>query len=169
MAVPVKRYQRRQLMGDATSPLLYYLKQESGSFKTSDIESIAREIETTGALSAEDVTHTMKAFVRQLRKSLVEGNKVKVDGLGTFYITFRSTGTEKEKECTVKNIRKVNIRFAVDNTLRLVNDSIATTRSADNNVKFYIKGDTETDASGDGDDTGGGNSGGGDEFIDPSA
>lgn len=148
MAVPVKRYRRRQLLGDVTSPELYYLKQEPGSSKTSTIDTLARDIETTGALSAEDVTHTMKAFIRQLKKVLVEGNRVKVDGLGTFYITFRSVGTEQEKECTVKNIRRVNVRFSVDNSLRLANDSTATTRGGDNNVRFYIKGETDQTGSG---------------------
>lgn len=168
MAVPVKRYQRNQKWGDETSPKLYFLKQDPGSFQTFTIENIAREIETTGALSAEDVTHTMKAFVRQLRKTLVEGNKVKVDGLGTFYITIRTKGTENEKDCTVKNISRVNIRFAVDNTLRLVNDSIATTRGASNNVRFYIKG--ETDVTGDSNNLDDGNNpGGGSGVIDPDA
>lgn len=148
MAVPVKRYQRNQKLGDKNSPKLFYLRQEPGSSKVATIATIAREIEASGALSAEDVTHGMQSFVRQLRKSLVEGNKVKVDGLGTFFITFASTGGATEKECTVKNIHRVNIRFAVDNALRLANDSIATTRGGDNNVRFYIKGEASSESEG---------------------
>ena len=151
MAVPVMRYQRYKDLSDKSSPQKYYLKQEPGSSKTATIASIAKEIEITGALSAEDVTHVMQAFVRQLKKSLVEGNKVKVDGLGTFYITLTSAGTETEKECTVKGIRRVHIRFAVDNSLRLANDSTATTRGGENNVSFYIKSETPSGDGGDGD------------------
>lgn len=44
----------------------------AGQLKAATIASIAKEIEITGALSAEDVTHVMQAFVRQLKKSLVE-------------------------------------------------------------------------------------------------
>lgn len=139
MSVPVKRYQRNKKLGDAASPMLYYLKREPGSSQVATIKSIARTIEAEGALSAEDVIHTMQSFVRKLKESLTEGNKVKVDGLGTFYITFSATGAELEKDCTVKNISRVHIRFAVDNSLRLANDSIATTRGGDNNVLFYIK------------------------------
>ena len=167
MSVPVKRIQRHKIWSDTTSPLLYYLKQDSGSSKTSDIAAIAREIETTGALSAEDVTHTMKAFVRELKKVLTEGNRVKVDGLGTFYITFRNKGVEEEKDCTVKNINRVYIRFMVDNTLRLVNDSVATTRGADNNVKFYVKGESTSSSSGSGNTDP--DDGGGDDWQDPDA
>lgn len=150
MSVPVKRYQRYRKLGDKTSPKLYYLRQEPGSAKVFTIASIAREIEANGALSAEDVTHSIQSFVRQLRKSLVEGNKVKVDGLGTFFITFASTGGATEKECTVKGIHRVNIRFAVDNALRLANDSTATTRGGDNNVLFYIKGEKTPEEGGGG-------------------
>lgn len=149
MTVPVKRYLRYKKLGDTTSPQLYYMRQEPGSSKVSTIESIAREIEAAGALSAEDVTHTMKSFVRQLKKSLVEGNKVKVDGLGTFYITFSTTGAATEKECTVKNINRVHIRFAVDNALRLANDSTATTRGGENNVTFYMKSEAVPEDGGD--------------------
>lgn len=150
MAVPVKRIQRYKKVGDKTSPKYYYLSKVPGHFRTENIESIAKEIEAYGALTAEDVTHTMKAFIRQLRKSLVKGDKVKVDGLGIFQITFSSTGTEEEKDCTVKNISRVNVRFSVDNSLRLVNDSIATTRGGENNVKFYIKGESEDATNGSG-------------------
>lgn len=139
MSVPVKRYQRNQKVGDKASPMRYYLKQEPGSSKVATIASIARNIEASGALSSEDVTHSMLSFVRELKKSLVEGNKVKVAGLGTFYTTFHTKAAETEKECTVKNIDRVHVRFAVDNSLRLANDTIATTRGGENNVQFYIK------------------------------
>jgi len=156
MSVPVRSYQRNKLLGDKTSPKFYFLRQEPGSSKVSTIESIAQDIEASGALSAEDVTHTMKSFVRQLKKVLIEGNKVKVEGLGTFYITFSTTGTAVEKDCTVKNINRVNIRFAVDNSLRLANDTTATTRGGANNVSFYIKGETAPSSGGGSDDGGGG-------------
>ena len=117
-------------------------------------------------MSAEDVSHVMKSFVRSLRKALINGDKVKIDGLGTFYTTFNCEGTQEEKDCTVRNIRRVNVRFKVDNTLRLVNDSIASTRGGANNVEFYISGKVPQP----GDNTGGAGDGGDDDdFIDPEA
>ncbi|MCC8188426.1 MAG: HU family DNA-binding protein [Bacteroides sp.] len=155
--VTVVRYQRRRIPADPDSPMVYLLKQEPRSSKTYTIDTLAEEIETVGALSTEDVIHTMQAFVRAMRKVLISGNRVKVEGLGTFYITLSNKGVEIEEECTVRNIRKVNLRFRVDNTLRLVNDSIATTRNAPNNVVFelYTPKDEDTRSSG----GGGGNSG----------
>ena len=41
--------------------------------------------------------------MEQLRLSLTQGDKVKIDGLGTFHITLSSEGTEKEKEMCIRD------------------------------------------------------------------
>ena len=146
-------------MGDESSPVIYLLKQEPGTSKVYDLATLAANIESLGALSAEDVTHVLQSFVREIKTVLKRGDRVKVNGLGTFFISLTCPGVEVEKECTVKSIKRVNLRFKVDNTLRLVNDSTATTRSAPNNVLFAVKNETAAD--------GGGGSGEGGEVIDP--
>ncbi|NDW11459.1 DNA-binding protein [Bacteroides sp. 214] len=161
MGIPVERVLRNQRIGDKSTPELYYLKPVAKSHKVYDIKKLARRIERTGALSAEDVIHVLGALVVELKETLIEGNRVHIDGLGTFYLSFNCIGTEKEKDCTVRNIKKVNIRFKADTSLRLFNDSNATTRGGDNNVEFYIQGTTTTSSS-----TGEDN-GNDDEFVDP--
>ncbi|WP_455585202.1 HU family DNA-binding protein [Bacteroides sp.] len=136
--VPVVRYSRKKKIGDDKSPMIYLLKQKPGDAKIYSIDMLAREIESMGGMTAEDVTHVMKSFVRTMKKVLVAGNKVKVDGLGIFFTSLTCPGVEEVKECTVKNIKRVNLRFKVDNTLRLVNDSVATTRGGENNINFEI-------------------------------
>ena len=121
--VSVVRYQRKKKIGDDKSPMVYVLKPKPGESKLYSIESLAREIESIGSLSVEDVEHVMQSFVRSMKKVLVAGNKVKVDGLGIFYTTLTCPGVELEKDCTVRNITRVNLRFKVDNALRLANDS----------------------------------------------
>lgn len=138
ITVPVVRYARRKKMGDDKSPMIYLLKPQPGIAKIYTIDMLAKEIESVGALSVEDVTHVMRSFVRAMKKVLVAGNKVKVDGLGIFFTSLTCPGVEEEKECTVKAIKRVNLRFKVDNTLRLVNDSIATTRGGENNLSFEL-------------------------------
>jgi len=165
--VTVVRQKRKSNYSQPDSPELYYLRQEPGTAKIYNITGVAARIEALGALSAEDVEHTMKAFIRELRTILTEGHKVKVDGLGIFHTTIKSKGVDTEKECTVKNIERVNIRFKVDNTLRLVNNAIATTRNAPNNVEYVLKNVTVTSTG-----SGSGSSGTGeddDEYIDPNA
>lgn len=162
--VSVVRYKRRKKIGDANSPMVFSLKPKSGDAKIFSIETLAREIESIGSLSVEDVSHVMKSFVRAMKKVLIAGNKVKVDGLGIFYTTLTCPGVEVEKECTVKSISRVNLRFKVDNSLRLANDSTATTRGGDNNVMFELVSDVKAASSGNGggsDDSGKGDGGGG--------
>lgn len=162
VTVPVVRYTRNKKIGDKNSPLIYLLKQKPGDSKIYSIDMLASEIESLGALSMEDVTHVMTSFVRAMKKVLVAGNKVKVDGLGIFSTTLSCPGVESEKDCTVKNIKRVNLRFKVDNTLRLVNDSTATTRGASNNIIFEIVDPKKENA-------GGNDGGGGGQGEDPAA
>jgi len=90
--VTVVRYKRRKRIGDEKSPMVYALKLKSGEAKIYSIETLAREIESIGSLSVEDVSHVMKSFVRAMKKVLVAGDKVKVDGLGIFYTTLSRCG-----------------------------------------------------------------------------
>ena len=167
--VSVVRYQHRKRIGDEKSPMVFALKLKSGEAKMYSIESLAREIESIGSLSVEDVVHVMKSFVRSMKKVLVAGNKVKVDGLGIFYTTLTCPGVEAERDCTVKNITRINLRFKVDNSLRLANDSIATTRGGENNMMFeLVSAKKASSGGGDGSDNEGGNEGEGDgESPDP--
>ena len=168
MNVLVERYQRRKYVSQEDSQMLYYVRQKSGTVRVMDINKLADAIEANSSLTAGDVKHAIEAFVEQLRLSLTQGDKVKVDGLGTFHITLSSEGAEKEKDCTVRSIRKVNVRFVADKALQLVNTSHATTRG-ENNVDFILtaKGDGEGDD--DGNSGSGGNSGGSGEAPDPAA
>jgi len=168
MNVLVERYQRRKYVNQPDSQMLYYVRQKSGTVRVMDINKLADAIEANSSLTAGDVKHAIEAFVEQLRLSLTQGDKVKVDGLGTFHITLSSEGAEKEKDCTVRSIRKVNVRFVGDKALKLVNPSHATTRG-ENNVDFILtaKGDGEGDD--DGNSGSGGNSGGSGEAPDPAA
>lgn len=171
MNVLVERYQRRKYVNKKDSQMLYYVRQKSGTVRVMDVNKLADAIEANSSLTAGDVKHSIEAFVEQLRLSLTQGDKVKIDGLGTFHITLSSEGTEKEKDCTVRSIRRVNVRFVADKALRLVNTSHTSTRS-ENNVDFVLagKGEVENEGSGgEGGNTGGGSGGGSGEAPDPAA
>ena len=172
--VTVVRFKRRKRIADEESPMVYALKPKSGEAKIYSIETLAREIESIGSLSVEDVSHVMKSFVRAMKKVLVSGDKVKVEGLGIFYTTLTCPGVEVEKDCTVKSISRINLRFKVDNSLRLANDSTATTRGGDNNMVFELYTDKKSAAGGNGgsdgsDDSGKGDGGDNGETPDPAA
>lgn len=134
----VERVQRRKFLGDPDSPMVYALKRKNRDAKMYDLERLAQEIEDLGGMSAEDVLHVSRSLVRNIKQKLVDGNTVKLDGFGIFRTTFHCIATEVEKECTVKNIDKVRVQFRVDNAFRLVNDSLATTKGAPNNMVFEL-------------------------------
>lgn len=97
MNVLVERYQRRKYVNQPDSQMLYYVRQKSGTVRVMDINKLADAIEANSSLTAGDVKHAIEAFVEQLRLSLTQGDKVKVDGLGTFHITLSSEGRKRER------------------------------------------------------------------------
>lgn len=155
----VVRTQRRKKIGDKSSPMVYTLKRKSRDAKLYDLPRLAQEIEALGGMSAEDVLHVGRAIVRQMREKLTDGNSVRLDDFGIFRTSFHCVATDVAKDCTVKNIDKVRINFKVASTLRLVNDSMATTKGAPNNIAFELV--NEEGGSTSGGNTGGGNTGGG--------
>jgi predicted histone-like DNA-binding protein len=137
MEVQVQRYLRRKVAADPNSPLVYHLRQVRGTSETYTLESLAQSIEKSSSLTAEDVVHAVHALAREMKQVFRGGNRVKIDGLGIFSLTFNATEVETEKECNVKTIKKVNIRFRADKALRLENESTALVR-AGHGVKFAV-------------------------------
>ena len=120
---------------------LYYLKQEAGTSKVYTQDDVAAEVEEASTLTKGDVIHTMGIFMSELRKILVRGDRVKIAGFGTYFMTLSCIGVEAKEKIDVRNIKGVNIRFRPDKALKLVNNVLAPTRS-DNNVSFEIKSKT---------------------------
>ena len=147
MDVLVERFQRRRIVSDKSSPMLYYLRQKPKTCGTVDIDVLAASIQTNCAM-------TKEALVEEIQANLANGDKVKLNQLGTLHMTFRCPGVEKSEDCTVRNISKVNIRFVPDKELKLVNGSTAATRSPAN-VAFSLDKPADGSSSG----GSGGNSG----------
>jgi predicted histone-like DNA-binding protein len=138
MPVHVKHYLAHQKVADPTSPMAYHLRQVADA-EVDTIESIAQRIQKSGALSVNDVVHTMREFVDELKLCLVKGHRVKVDKLGTFYLTFHSNGAPTEEASTTRSINHLRVRFLPDKGLKLENASTAFTRT-ENTVEFAIDG-----------------------------
>ena len=135
----VVRTQRHKKIGDSSSPMVYTLKRKPQDAKIFDLARIAKDIEALGAMSS-----------------------------GIFHTTFKCRATELAKDCTVKNIERVNIRFKVANTLRLVNDSNATTKGGANNLVFeLVTADKDSTGGGSGDNNPDGGGSDGDQGENP--
>lgn len=154
MDVLVERFQRRRIVSDKSSPMLYYLRQKPKTCGTVDIDVLAASIQKNCAMTKGDVKQVIEALVEEIQANLANGDKVKLNQLGTLHMTFRCPGVEKSEDCTVRNISKVNIRFVPDKELKLVNGSTAATRSPAN-VAFSLDKPADGSSSG----GSGGNSG----------
>ena len=163
MSISVVPYWFRQAY-NGSSVELCCLKRVADSQDLYSEADLAKEVEESTSLTAGDFEHALGVFMKEMRKVLVRGNRVKIRNLGTFYMTVSSDSHESEEDLSVRDIKRVNIRFLPDKALKLVNNAVATTRS-DNNVSFAIKGAALAD------DGSGGNTGedGEGEYIDPNA
>lgn len=159
MEVLVERYQRRKQVSDKTSPKLFYLRQIPKTCGKVDMKTLAAAVQKNCAMTKGDVNHVIEALVEEIQANLANGNKVKLDQLGTFHMTFRCPGVETADKCTVKNISRVNIRFVPAKELRLVNGTTTRTESSAN-VTFALDKDDDDSKPNGGSDSG--NTGGSD-------
>lgn len=157
MDVLVERYQRRKQVSDQDSPKLFYLRQMPKTCRKVSTKTLATAVQQKCAMTKGDVKHVIEALVEEIQANLANGNKVKLDQLGTFHMTFHCPGVETSDQCTVRNISRVNIRFVPGKELRLVNGTNTRTDSPAN-VSFAL--DKEDEDSNDGSGNGSGGTGG---------
>ena len=90
------------------------------SVETLSTEKLAKHISEHGSVFTADVVEgVMKKFKNCLLEMLLESKKVKVSGLGTFYLTCECTkgGAEKESDFNVnQHLEALHIRFLPDQT-----------------------------------------------------
>ena len=94
----------------------YYARLKS--IETMSMARMAKHISEHGSVFTEDVVEgVMKKFKTCLLEMLLESKKVKVAGLGTFYLTAecQKGGADKEEDFNVKeHLKALHIRFLPD-------------------------------------------------------
>ena len=90
------------------------------SIETMNMTKLAKHISEHGSVFTEDVVEgVMKKFKTCLLEMLLESKKVKVAGLGTFYLTCecQKGGADKEEDFNVaQHLKALHIRFLPDQT-----------------------------------------------------
>ena len=90
------------------------------SIETLSMTKLAKHISGHGSVFTEDVVEgVMKKFKTCLLEMLLESKKVKVAGLGTFYLTCecQKGGADKEEDFNVnQHLKALHIRFLPDQT-----------------------------------------------------
>ena len=139
------------------------------SIETLSMTKLAKHISEHGSVFTEDVVEgVMKKFKTCLLEMLLESKKVKVAGLGTFYLTCecQKGGADKEEDFNVnQHLKALHIRFLPDQTQEDNLSSREFLKKADFvNIKTLLSGKDDDEDENGGQSQGGttgGNTGGG--------
>jgi predicted histone-like DNA-binding protein len=83
-----------------------------------DLKNLSKDLSEVSSLSAGDVQNVIINLIDQLPKWLMEGNSVKLDGLGTFRLSFSSTGATAKEEVTAASIKDIYVLFEPDEEIK---------------------------------------------------
>lgn len=82
---------------------------------TLDLESIAERIQRNCSMKKSDVLGVLTEMVEVMNDELRDGNKIKLSGIGTFYLNMRSGGAIDEKSYSItEHLRGVRVKFLAE-------------------------------------------------------
>ena len=82
---------------------------------TLNTSDLCRHMMKHGTIYTPDVVKgVVERFVMCFEELLLEGNKIKLDGLGTFYLSVSTEGVDNEDQFTANNVKAIRIKFIGD-------------------------------------------------------
>ena len=140
-----------------------------------DAHRLAKDIEKESTVSETDVIAVLNAIPKVMTRYLAEGHSVKLDGIGSFFLTFecKKTGVDTAEEVSMDQVTNIKVQFRPAMKSGSMKGKFNNTLIADDIEWTYLpsaKGDSIED---DAEDDGGannnqGNQGGtsgGDDFV----
>ena len=99
---------------------------------TLDTNDICKHIAKHGTIYTSDIVKgVVEKFINCFEELLLEGYKLKLDGLGTFYLSVNTEGAETEKDFNpASNIKKVRVVFLGDKAKSSEYATVVMTRKA---------------------------------------
>ena len=78
-----------------------------------DAQRLAADIEKECTASYSDVIAVLSAIPRVMRRYLAEGHSVKLDGIGSFFLTFecKKTGVDTAEEVSMDQVTNIKVQF----------------------------------------------------------
>jgi predicted histone-like DNA-binding protein len=140
-----------------------------------DAKRLAKDIEKESTVSQTDVMAVLNAIPNVMTRYLAEGHSVKLDGIGSFHLTFecKKTGVDTPEEVSIDQVTNIKVQFrpTMKAGVGSQKGKRINTLIADDIEWTYLPG-TKADATdedapdtdGGGTDNGGGNNGG-DDFV----
>lgn len=119
MAIRFKRVTRLSDPTDKSSvkrtyPIISYKYDTSATLK-----EVAKEISGSAGVSEGETISVLKDFRTLLRKILLSGRSVNIDGIGYFYLAAQSKGTDKPEDFTANDISGLRICFRANRDIRI--------------------------------------------------
>ena len=141
-----------------------------------DAKRLAKDIEKESTVSQTDVMAVLNAIPTVMTRYLAEGHSVKLDGIGSFFLTFecKKTGVDTPEEVSMDQVTNIKVQFrpAMKGGVGSQKGKRINTLIADDIEWTYLPGTkadaTDEDAAEDeGGNTDGGNNntGGGGDFV----
>ena len=129
--------------------------------ETIDTIGLAEHIMKHGTVYTDDVCVGLtRKLMRCIAELLADGYKVKLDGIGTLYLTVHSTGVDAPEEfSTTKNIQSVRVGFLADQSNASLYKGKAMREQIQLSTDMSKYGEASTDTS-EGGESEGGNGGG---------
>ncbi len=84
MDVIVERFQRRKIVSNPASPMLYYLRQKPKTCGTVDIDVLAASIQKNCAMTKGDVKHVIEALVEEIQGEPCQRRQGEAEPAGHF-------------------------------------------------------------------------------------
>lgn len=82
---------------------------------TINLDSLAERIQHNCSMTKGDVLAVLTEMVSVMNYELQNSNKVKIDGLGTFYMGIRTTGSDSEEKFNAQeNIKAFTVNFLAE-------------------------------------------------------
>lgn len=128
MAIRFKRILRLSDPTDKSSvkrtyPIISYKYDTAATLK-----EVAQEIRGNSGVSEGETISVLKDFRTLLRKTLLTGRSVNIDGIGYFYLSASSKGTDKPEDFSASDITGLRICFRANRDIR-INAGASSTRT----------------------------------------
>ena len=112
---------------------------------TLNTSDLCRHIMKHGTIFTPDVVKgVIERFVMCFEELLLEGNKIKLDGLGTFYLSINTEGVSDREQFTANNVKALRIKFIGDQC----KESEYATKMLTSKAKFQSLGNESASESG---------------------
>ena len=127
MAIRFRRVQRLFELGNPNGMKKFFAQLVYKYDNPATLKEVAKEISSQSGVSEGETISILKDFRSLLKKILLSGRSVNIDGLGYFYLAATSRGADKFDDFTVGNIEGLRVCFRANNDIRI--HATGTTRS----------------------------------------